>query len=179
MTEEQSVAVSAKTYSDDVSPDSLMSDFRGRPIIAILAFTVIAHVIVVGGFSIGYMKNAVFGEDTSAMSEKERIDMAVRDASTSLREIAERYGISPQELSDRFANGETQVNSASTVNATSTENTATSTQQANSNTPTDAAGAATSETQEPISAIETELQIEAAGPDLPNLPSLEEEDLFK
>lgn len=173
MTEEQSVAVSAKTYSDDVSPDSLMSDFRGRPIIAILAFTVIAHVIVVGGFSIGYMKNVVFGEDTSAMSEKERTDMAVRDATTSLREIAERYGISPQELSDRFANGDTQVNTAST------ENTATSPQQASPNPPLDAAGAANSGTQEPPSAIETELQIEAAGPDLPNLPMLEEEDLFK
>ena len=167
MTEEQSASTPAQTYTDDVSPDSLMSDFRGRPIIAILAFTVIAHVVVVGGFSIGYMKNAVFGEDTSSMSEKDRLDMAVREATTSLREIAERYGISPQELSERFANGDTQPNTIVTS------------QQVNPDAPASEIGSQEPGSQEPKSVIETELQIEAAGPDLPDLPSLEEEDLFK
>ncbi|OUX04906.1 MAG: hypothetical protein CBE00_11720 [Planctomycetaceae bacterium TMED240] len=174
MTQEQSNSVLNQDDADDVSPDSLMSDFRGRPIAAIVAFTVIVHVVVVGGFSVGYMKNAVFGEDTSAMSETERLDMAVRDATTSLREIAERYGISPQELSDRFAEGKTQSSITDSTKAAETPATAQQATSEASMTSSDQLGS-----QQPGSAIESELQIEAAGPQVPALPSLEEEDLFK
>ena len=176
MTQEQSNSVLNQGDADDVSPDSLMSDFRGRPIAAIVAFTVIVHVVVVGGFSLGYMKNAVFGEDTSAMSETERLDMAVRDATTSLREIAERYGISPQELSDRFAEGKTQ---SSTTDSTKAAETPATPEQATSEASMTVSGSGELESQQPGSAIESELQIEAAGPQVPELPSLEEEDLFK
>ena len=176
MSQEQSNNALHQDDDNDVSPDSLMSDFRGRPIAAIVAFTVIVHVVVVGGFSLGYMKNAVFGENTSSMSETERLDMAVRDASTSLREIAERYGISPQELSDRFAEGKTQ---SSTGDSAGTEESSALPQQATSETSTTASGSGESQSPQAGSAIESELEIEAAGPQVPELPSLEEEDLFK
>ncbi|MDG2219735.1 MAG: hypothetical protein P8L85_00020 [Rubripirellula sp.] len=165
MTEAETSATGARSYADDVSPDSLMSDFRGRPLAAIVIFTVIVHVAVIGAFSIGYMRNAVFGEDTSAMSEDERVDLAVRDATSSLREIAERYGISPQELSDRFSRGKEQA-------------IATSAEAVNPDASITKPEETESESQEPKSAIESQLQMEAAGPDLPDLPSLEEEDLF-
>ena len=179
MTEEQTNNTSNLAYADDVSPDSLMSDFRGRPIFAIVAFTVIVHVVVIGGFSVGYEKNVVLGEDTASVTEKERLDMAVRDATKSLREIAETYDVSPQELSDRFADGNTPTSGAESPNANDEA------QEANSGDSVTASGtdepnATNVDLQKPKSAIEDELQIEAAGPQVPKLPSIDdEEDLFK
>jgi len=168
MTDKQSTASSGQTYPDDVSPDSMMSDFRGRPIVAILAFTLVVHVVLVGVFSTGYLKNQLLGKDTSAMSEEERLDIAVREATTSLREIAERHGLSPQELSERFANGNSQPTKAATP------------QQANPGAQDTPPASDDPTPQEPKSAIEKELQKKADGPDLPDLtPIEEEEDLFK
>lgn len=89
-------------YKQEVSPDALMSDFRGKPIIRILIFTVIIHVCVIGVFSFGYLKEQVLGEDTSQLSEQERLEVAVREGTTALRKIAERHEISVQDLSASF-----------------------------------------------------------------------------
>jgi transposase-like protein len=121
----------------------------------------------------------VLGEDTASMTEKERLDMAVRDATKSLREIAETYDVSPQELSDRFADGNTPTSGAESPNANDEA------QEANSGDSVTASGtdepnATNVDLQKPKSAIEDELQIEAAGPQVPELPSIDdEEDLFK
>ena len=101
MSDEQTSATSV--YPDEVTPDSMMNDFRGRPVVGILSFTVIVHVVLISVFSFGYMKNELFGEDTSSMSEDERLKVAVQEATTSLREIAERHGLSPQDLTTQFA----------------------------------------------------------------------------
>ena len=153
-----------KPFVDEVSPDSLMGDFRGRPFVAILAFTVIVHAVLIGVFSFGYLKNQVLGEDTSSLSEEERMDIAVREATSSLRDIAERHGVSPQDLSDRFSAGGLTTNS----NSTSPPDTA-----GEQDAPAD--GDDTTP-EGPQSAIEKELQETKDGPELPDLPSIEDED---
>ncbi len=165
MTKEQSTSYAGRTYADDVSPDSLMSDFRGRPIVAVLIFTLVVHVVLVGVFSIGYLKNRVLGEDTSVMSKEQRLDIAVREATTSLREIAERHGLSPQELSSRFAAGDLR-------------STPTTSPKSGAPIVEEVPPVPDPASEEPGSAIEKTLQEKAVGPDLPDLAPEEEDDLF-
>ena len=46
---------------DAVSPDELMSDFRGHSLIKILIFTIVVHIFILAIFSPGYIKAQVFG----------------------------------------------------------------------------------------------------------------------
>lgn len=164
---------SKPTNADEVSPDALMSDFRGRPVVTILAFTIIIHVVLIGVFSIGYLKNELLGEDTSALSEDERLNLAVEEATKSLRKIAERHGVRPQDLSERFSSNGARSPTQETTEpqVPGTNDTPLPTETSEEPNPT---------TAEPPSAIEKELQEKADGPDLPDLPPIaEEEDLFK
>ena len=90
-------------HTQPVSPDTLMSDFRGKPIVAIVIFTLIAHGLFIGVFSLGYLRDQVLGEDTSSLSEDERMDIALDEGTKALREIAERHNLSVQDLSNRSA----------------------------------------------------------------------------
>lgn len=168
MTREHSMPNSGQFSGNEVSPDSLMSDFRGRPIVAILAVTLVVHSVLVGVFSIGYLKNHFLGEDTSGMSKEERLDIAVREATTSLRKIAERHGLSPQELSSRFAADDAR--SIPTAGQPAAAPGSQPTGPIGQNTPPEA--------EEPESAIEKTLQEKAVGPELPDLVPEDEDDLF-
>jgi len=94
---------------------------------------------------------------------------AVREASGSLREIADKYGLHPEELSSQFTKKE-KPKPAATQTPTDKEAPATGTPSAPT-TPTDP--------EEPKSSIEQELEAKATGPALPSIPQEEEEDLFK
>jgi hypothetical protein len=142
---------------DDVSPDSLMSDFRGRPMAGILIFTVLVHVVLMGVFSIRYLKSEFLGEDTSSLTEEERIQEAVKDARKSLKDIAERHGVSPLDLSERFANVDSKPSTPTVGQPEDPKEPGTPTVPGD--TPP----------EDPKSAIETELQKKADGPDLPPL----------
>ena len=124
----------------------------------------IFHVVLIGVFSFGYLKNELLGKDTSSLSEEERMEVAVREATSSLRKIAERHGVSPQDLSERFtAGGATPKPRPASQPATAEEQV----------TPDDSEE---SPPDEPQSAIEKELQAREAGPELPDLPSIDDED---
>lgn len=163
MSEEQSGKMNTSGYASEVTPESMMSDFRGRPIIGILGVTVIVHVILVGVFSVGYLKNELLGEDTSSLSEEERMDVAVREATASLREIAERHGVSPQDLTKQFADGKARDSATPT----------------NPEMPPGSPTATTPDTETPKSAIEKELDKVEKGPELPPALPKDEDDLFK
>lgn len=153
------------TFADDVSPDSLMSDFRGRPIVSIVVFTLIVHVVVVGVFSVGYLKDQIMGVDNSKLSEKERLDNAVREGTIALREIAERHDVTLQNLSSRFANGSTK-RAATPI--------------AGGDTPEKTDPTKTPDTpKQPVSDIEKKLNEKKAGPAVPDLSPDKEDDLFK
>ena len=143
---------------NETTPDELMESFKGRSLKSIVVFTVVVHAILLVGTSIPFLIKAVAGEDTSAMSEEERIEAAVREATASLREIAEDHGLKPQDLSSQFAGGP-RAPKPTTPDST---------------TP----GDATPEPKEPDNPIEKEINKVETGPSVPPIED-EEEDLFK
>ena len=157
-----------KDDKEEVSPDSLMGDFRGRGLITIVIVTVIAHVVVFGATSIGYIKSELLGPETGKMSQEEKIDNAVQEATLAIRDIAGKYELSPQDISDRFAQGGSRTNAV----------------KASSNKTDDTQQAPTAKTPEPPaddtpkSAIEKQLETVAPPPAAPDLNAKEEEDLF-
>jgi len=168
MTEKQSTEQSfakAGLYKDDkVSPESLMSDFRARPIFGLVTAALLAHVLLIGVFSMGYLKKQLLGDDTASMTKEQRIDSAVREATTALREIAERHNMNPQEFSSRFGDKSTH---GATPSATTTSQPAAT---VFTNKP-DASS-------EPNSAIEKALDKKEAGPQLPPMKPDKDDDLF-
>lgn len=152
---------------DAVSPDELMGDFRGRPIVKIVVFTLIIHVVVVGVFSVGYLKDQLLGVDTSQLGDEERMDIAVREATTALREITDRHNVSIQDLSSRFAGGARKA-----IAPPASDDTPDTADPSATTTPPD-------KPDEPGSEIEKTLQTTEDGPDVPSLaPNEEDDDLF-
>ena len=164
MSNERISGTATSDYSEEVTPESMMNEFRGRPFVGILTFTVIVHVVFVSVFSFGYLKSELFGEDTSSLAEEKRLEIAVREATTSLREIAERHSLNPQDLTSQFARGATRPATSATSLPTT---------DPGPETPGESAGTE--------SAIEKELNTKVKGPAAPDLPPdlpTEEEDLF-
>lgn len=149
------------SHHQETTPDQLLESFRGSNMKTIIVFTLIVHAVVVLGTSVPYLWKAVAGGDSSKLGEKERMELAAREATSSLREIASKHGVKPEELSSRFAG-------------------ATPAAKADAKEP--AAPAADTGTppapEEPKSAIEKELNTKETGPELPGLEN-EKEDLFK
>jgi len=138
-----------------------MKTFEGRSLKSIIIFTVVIHAILLIGTSVPYLMGAVTGEDTSEMSEDERLTAAAKEATAAIREIAERNGVKPQELSSRFADGAPRAPEAAPENEAA--------EAALEDTNPD-------ETMESESLIEQEIKKVEEGPEL---PPIEEEDLFK
>ncbi len=89
----------------DVTPDSLMAHFKGKGIASIVAFTVVVHTVALVGSSVPFLVGKVLGADSSKLSEEERVKNAVQDATAALRDIAEKHGLNPQDISSQFAGG--------------------------------------------------------------------------
>lgn len=133
-----------------------MESFKGASMKSIVIFTVVVHVVVLLATSGSYFFKS--GADTSKLSEEERMKLAVGEATTSLREIAEKHGLKAQDLSSRFTDGAPKAPKAEPE-------------------PTAAPGdTATAEPGKPESAIEKEIKKVAPGPEV---PSVEDVDLFK
>lgn len=96
----------------DVSPDSLMTDFRGSSLFKILLFTLILHVVVLIALSPGYLMKLVFGEqpepvpeEVQQLSEEERLGKAEEEGKAAFREIADRYNVKFSDLKARLTDG--------------------------------------------------------------------------
>ena len=90
---------------NDTNTDDLMNHFRGRSLKSILIFTLIVHIVVIGGTSIPYLVEKFTGPNKEKMSEEERTKIAVKEATAALQKIAEEHGLQPQQLSDQFKGG--------------------------------------------------------------------------
>lgn len=148
---------------DAITPDELMSDFRGHSLVKILIFTVIAHVFLLAIFSPGYIKTQVFGEseepaeEIAELSDQEKLEKAQKDGKAVLREVADKYGLTIKELREQL--------DAEPAAATTTS--------------TDASADPTApDSTEPGSQIERDLEVEIDGPDVPDLSVEDEGDLF-
>ncbi len=150
------------TQKEEITPDQLMKHFQGGSLKSIIIFTVIVHVVLLAGSSFPYLYKAVVGEDTSTMSEKDRIDAAMREATVALREIAEEHGLKPQDLSSQLAGGARKASKAPKKDS------------ATKGTEDDPG----TDSEKPKSAIEEEINKKATGPTVPK-PEDDEEDLFK
>ncbi len=159
------------TQPDQASPDELMESFKGHSIKKIVIFTVIVHVVLILGTSASFFYERLLGADSQVLSQEERMDLAVREATTSIRAIAEKYDLKPQELSSQFADKKAKapVEAASDTEAEGVS--------ANPETGTAAdPDTGDADADKPLSTIEKELQKKADGPDL---PPVEDVDLFK
>ena len=150
------------THREETTPDQLLESFRGSNLKTIIVFTLVVHVVVLLGSSVPYLWKTVAGGDSSKLSEKERMELAEREAASSLREIANKHGVKPEDLSSRFA--------GSTPAAAKAEATETAAPAPEAETP--------SAPEEPKSTIEKEINTKEAGPNLPAIED-EKEDLFK
>ncbi|MFK7852191.1 MAG: hypothetical protein AB8D78_14540 [Akkermansiaceae bacterium] len=149
------------TKTNETTPDQLMTAFEGKSLKTIILFTVVIHAVLLIGTSVPYLWKTIAGEDTTGQSEEERMQVAAKEATAAIREIAERYQLKPQDLSSRFADGAPKAPSAGAENASPEPETDV---------------AADNDSEEPKSEIEKEIQKVEDGP---TLPPVEDEDLFK
>ena len=145
------------TKTEETTPADLMESFKGSSLKSIVIFTVVVHIVVLGVTSGSYFFKSG-ASDKSKQSEEERMKEAVSEATTSLREIAEKHGLKAQDLSSRFSDGAPKAPEAAPEPA---------------ETPSDVPPA---EPEKEKSAIEKEIEKVAPGP---ALPGVEDEDLFK
>lgn len=140
---------------EETTPDQLMAPFRGRSLKSIIAFTVAVHLVVLIGTSVPFFWNSVTGEDRPQLTEQQRVDLAVREATAYLRKLADKNGLKPQDLSDRLAGGTPRAEVAKVPKSEEVP-----------------------QPEAPKSTEEKELEKTEVGPALPSVKD-EEEDLFK
>jgi hypothetical protein len=155
---------------EEVTPDDLLSDFRGKSLFGIVFFTIVIHAALLLGTSVPFLYKTFVGEEKSNLTEKQRTEVAMREATASLRKIAEQHGLKPQDLSNQLGSAGTSRPKPPTKGTSKGPKTTSS-----------SGGSTTTETppDKPKSAIEKELELKAKGPELPAVPKDDEEDLFK
>jgi hypothetical protein len=165
---------------NDPSPADLLSNFNGRSLKSIIVFTLVVHAALLLGTGGPYLWRSLFGADSSKMSESERMDLAFKEASASMRRIAEEHGLKPQDLGNRFSNpvaAPAPAPAAATATpATPAAPAAPAATEAKVDTAPEAATTTPTEPEAPKSAIEQELKKAVPGP---AVPAIEDEDLFK
>jgi membrane-bound lytic murein transglycosylase B len=162
------------TQREETTPDQLLDTFRGSSLKSIIAVTVIVHAVILLGTSVPYLMETFTGSDTSKLGEKERLDIATQQATTAMREIAAKHGITPEQLGERFA----PRAPVGAVKETTTPESETKTPE--STTPDGAAPEtkAPEGTTLPENAIEKEINVKKDGPTVPTIDP-EKDDLFK
>ncbi|MGB0766599.1 MAG: hypothetical protein ACPGYV_02685 [Phycisphaeraceae bacterium] len=147
---------------DAVSPDELMSDFRGQSLVKIVVFTIALHVVALAALSPGYLKTQIFGEspepepEVAGLSDEELMNEAEQAGTDALRKIADQYGVSVRELKAQLASDAPAADPPPSV-------------EGDADSPV---------AEEPQSQIERDLQVEADGPAVPDLSIEEEDDIF-
>jgi hypothetical protein len=156
------------THKEEITPDQLLQTFHGASMKTMIIFTVVVHVVGMVATSGSYLWNMVAGADSSKLGEKERMELAAQEATSSLRQIASKHGLKAEDLSNRFAG------SASSAPA-SEESPGAQADKPKEGTPAASPEAAP---EKPKSAMEKEINTKEAGPALPSVLD-EKEDLFK
>ena len=156
------------TPREESTPDQLLDTFRGSSLKSIIVVTVVVHAVFLLGTSVPYLTKAFASSDTSKLSDKERLDIAAKEATSAMREIATKHSITPEALGDYFA-------PRAAVPATKETKTEPEVKSPETATPE---GTTPGEAPKPESTIEKEIKVKQDGPKLPGLDA-EKEDLFK
>lgn len=152
----------SNSSNEETTPDELMESFRGRSLKSIILFTVVIHAVLLLGTSVPFLIKAITGKDTEELSEQERMKLAMKDAKSSLEEIAEEYGLNARDLSQGFNEGRPTTSKKPDDGAPK---------------PTEAKEGAPTE-QELDSPLKEEIRVKKDGPTLPKVGD-DDEDLFK
>ena len=156
------------TKREESTPDQLLDTFRGSSLKSIILVTVVVHAVLLLGTSVPYLTKAFASSDTSKLSDKERLDIASKEVTSVMREIATKHGITPEALGDHFA-------PRAAVPATKETKTEPEVKSPEPPTPE---GTVPGEAPKPESTIEKEIKVKQDGPKLPGLDT-EKDDLFK
>lgn len=108
--------------SSGVSPDSLLSDFKGSSVSKIVVFTVILHVIILGGSSIPWLISE-FVQNPIELEKGEREKLALTDATMAIKDIAEKYGLEPADITNKFSKSGSRADKVSGQKAKPSKNT--------------------------------------------------------
>jgi hypothetical protein len=92
------------TRASSAAADDLLRDFRGRGLMGPLLVTVLVHAVLILATSVPYLRTAL-GGGKADLTEEQRLDAAVKQATASLQEIAKEHGVRPQDLGSRFSSG--------------------------------------------------------------------------
>lgn len=147
---------------DEVSPDDLMDDFRGKSLGKVILVTLVVHAIFIGVFSIGYIRELIVGPGAQ-LTDEQRMSKALDDTSAELRKIADRYEVNVTDLKSKLETGRAKT-AAPVTSANPSEK------------PTETP--ATEKPQEQKSEIEKKLETQEKGPALPDLTADPKDDLF-
>jgi hypothetical protein len=156
------------TQREETTPDQLLDTFRGSSLKTVIVVTIIVHIVVVLGSSVPYLMKTLSAGDTTKLSEQERLDIAAKEATSAMRDIAVKHGISPEDLGNRFA-----PRAAIPAAKETTPEPADKTPET-----TAPEGTAPEDAPKPDSTIEKEIKVKQDGPTLPGLDT-EKDDLFK
>jgi len=161
---------------DDVTPESLMDKFKGPGLMKMIIVTVVFHLVVMVGFSINYILK--IGQDNSQLSKEDRIEKAVADATTVLREIADEYELSPQDISDNFSKGGSRTikKAVNTKGPKSAMDKELDDKKIDADATPPAVDGDDGTVEKPKSALEKQIKKAVDGPDMPGID--EEEDIF-
>ncbi len=86
-------------------PDDLMRDFRGGGIWRFTLIALVIHAVVILATSVSWLQETFIGDSTASMTEEQKLDTAVKEATASLQAIAKQHGVRPQDLGARFGGG--------------------------------------------------------------------------
>ena len=92
-----------RKYENEINPDALMGDFKGRGVIGIFLFTIVAHVIVLAGSSFPYIQSEFLNADPIELAEDEKKGLALDEATKAIRGIADKYGLSSSDITSKFS----------------------------------------------------------------------------
>ena len=83
--------MSDSTRASSASTGDLLRDFRGRGLMWPLLLTVLVHAALILATSVPYLRTAL-GGGKADLTEEQRLDAAVKQATASLQEIAKEHG---------------------------------------------------------------------------------------
>jgi hypothetical protein len=155
-------------HQQETTPDQLLDTFQGRSLKTIIVFTVLVHLVVVLGSSILFLWNRFAGNKSAGLSEDERMKLAVKEATASLRDIAESHNLRPQDLAGRMDGGAPKARPVEPPAASAPEATP----------KPEGPSTGTPAPEPPKSGIEEEIEKVKDGPTTPPVGG-EEVDLFK
>jgi hypothetical protein len=90
------------TRRSPAEPEDLMRDFRGGGLMRFAILALVVHAIVILATSIPWLRETFMGSATAGMTEEEKLEAAVNEATAKISSIAKEHGVSPLELGARF-----------------------------------------------------------------------------